>query len=92
MTISASPTHSFSYAGMEFNTYHVSKGEGKSLHEHTYNHATVCLLGSCVVRVKNKEIILTKNSQPLNLPANYPHEIEALEDGTIFANIMSEIK
>lgn len=92
MIISSPQVHNFTYDGMTFHTYHADKGQGKEKHEHTFNHATLCLLGSCVVRVKDKEIILTKNSQPLDLPANIPHEIEALEDGTIFVNLFAEGK
>jgi len=33
-----------------------------------------------------------KYSQPLNLPANEWHEIEALEDETVFVNIFAENK
>lgn len=36
--------------------------------------------------------MITKYSQPLNLIANEWHEIEALEDGTVFVNVFSEPK
>lgn len=88
----ASPAHSFSYAGAQHNVYHVDKGEGLPFHQHEWNHATVCHTGSCLVRVKGKELVMTSISQPLDLPANEPHEIEALEDGTVFVNIFAEGK
>lgn len=84
------PMHNFKYVGAQFNVYHASRGEGLPKHEHTYNHATVCHSGSCVVRVKGKEIVMTPYTQPIDLPANESHEIEALEDGTVFVNIFSE--
>jgi quercetin dioxygenase-like cupin family protein len=85
--IVVAPKHSFSYAGLQVATYHAASGEGLPMHDHTYNHATVCHAGSCVVRVKGKEIVMQPGTMPLDLPANIPHEIEALEDGTVFTNI-----
>ena len=82
--------HTFAYAGAQFNVFHAKKGEGLPMHEHAWNHATVCQVGSCVVRVKGKEIVMTATMQPIDLPANFPHEIEALEDGTVFVNIFKE--
>jgi hypothetical protein len=35
---------------------------------------------------------MNKDSQPLNLPAGEWHEIEALEDGTVFVNVFAEGK
>ncbi|CAB5219450.1 hypothetical protein UFOVP229_74 [uncultured Caudovirales phage] len=84
------PFHSFAYAGAQVNVYHADKGDGLPMHEHTWSHATVCQVGSCVVRVKGKEIVMTSTTQPIDLPANVPHEIEALEDGTVFVNIFKE--
>ena len=71
------------------NVYHVNQGEGLPMHEHNHNHATVCHAGSCVVRVKGREITMQPGTQPLDLPANIPHEIEALENGTVFTNIFA---
>ena len=90
--IPARLAHTFEYAGAQLNVYHADKGEGLPLHEHEWNHATVCHVGSCVVRVKGKEIVMTATTQPIDLPANIPHEIEALEDGTVFVNVFSEGK
>ena len=86
------PYHQFLYSGTQLNVYHANKGEGLPKHQHNFNHATVCHVGSCVVRVKGKEIIMNCNSQPIDLPANIDHEIEALEDGTVFVNIFAEGK
>ena len=90
MIIQAPPQFTFLYDGMRINVFHVNKSEGIASHQHTYNHATVCHVGKCVVRVKGKEIIMTKETQPLDLPANISHEIEALEDGTVFVNMFAE--
>lgn len=34
---------------------------------------------------------MTKDTQPVNLRANEWHEIEALEDGTVFVNVFAEL-
>ena len=92
MTIAIMPKHSFNYDGVEVYIYHANKGEGLPKHEHTYAHATMCHSGSCIVRKKNREVIINKDSKPLNLKQNEWHEIEALEDNTVFVNIFAEGK
>ena len=82
-------TQTFQYAGATINVYHANKGEGLPMHQHPHNHATMCCAGSCLVRVKGKEIRMHPLTQPIDLPANVPHEIEALEDNTVFVNIFS---
>ena len=84
------PAHSFSYEGARMNIYHADKGEGLPKHDHIYSHATFCMSGSCIVRKEGKEILVDKNTQPINLVANEWHEIEAAEDGTVFCNVFSE--
>jgi quercetin dioxygenase-like cupin family protein len=78
--------------GVTVNVYHANKGQSLPRHEHTYAHLTMCHFGSCVVRKEGKEYILNKETQPINLKANEWHEIEALEDGTIFVNVFAEGK
>jgi quercetin dioxygenase-like cupin family protein len=72
--------------------YHANKGEGLVKHEHTFAHATMCNSGSCVIRKEGKQVTITKDTQPVNLIANEWHEIEALEDGTVFVNVFAEGK
>jgi quercetin dioxygenase-like cupin family protein len=74
------------------NVYHASKGEGLPRHEHVFSHLTMCHAGSCVVRNERRELVMTKNTQPVNLLANEWHELEALEDGTVFVNVFAEEK
>lgn len=92
MTISILPSHVFTYDGAVLNIYYANKGEGLPCHEHSYSHATFCTSGSCVVRKEGKEIIFTKETQPANLKAGEWHEIEALENNTVFINVFSEGK
>jgi len=92
MTTNIIPAHVFTYAGCNLNVYHANKGEGLVRHEHTFNHATVCQSGSCLVSLEGRSYTMNKDSQPLDLPANEWHEIEALEDGTVFVNVFAEGK
>ena len=92
MTIAIAPAHNFTYDGAVVNVYHANKGEGLPRHEHTYSHATLCAAGSCVIRKEGKEVIVNKHTKPINLRAAEWHEIEALEDGTVFINIFAEGK
>jgi len=92
MTIAVGAKHIFTYDGATVNIFHANKGEGLPKHEHAYAHATFCTAGSCVVRKEGKEVIFDKTTQPANLKENEWHEIEALEDGTVFVNIFSETK
>ena len=92
MTTNVTPAHSFTYSGAQINIYHANRGEGLSKHEHIYSHASYCSSGSCVIRKANKQVVIDKFSQPVNLVANEWHEIEALEDNTVFTNIFAEGK
>jgi hypothetical protein len=92
MTTNVTPAHSFTYSGAQINIYHANRGEGLSKHEHAFSHASYCSSGSCVIRKANKQVVIDKFSQPVNLVANEWHEIEALEDNTVFTNIFAEGK
>ena len=92
MVVTISPSHSFTYDGAQLNIYHADKGEGLPKHEHNFCHATMCNSGSCLVSLEGRSYTINKYSQPLNLPANEWHEIEALEDGTVFVNVFAEGK
>jgi quercetin dioxygenase-like cupin family protein len=92
MVTNIAPAHVFTYDGAQLNVYHANKSEGLPKHDHIYSHATICNSGSCEVRLQGRKYILNKTSQPLNLPANQWHEIEALEDNTVFVNVFAEGK
>lgn len=93
MTIAIIPRHSFTYDGARINVYHANKDEGLPQHGHAYSHATMCNSGSCLVTLENgKSIVMTKDTQPVNLLAGINHELKALEDNTVFVNIFAEGK
>jgi hypothetical protein len=92
MVIRVEPKHSFTYDGAMVNIYHANKGEGLPMHNHMYSHATACMNGSCKYTHNGKILIADKNTQPVNLLAFSDHEIEALEDNTVFVNVFAEGK
>lgn len=92
MVTAISPHHNFIYDGAVINIFHANKGEGLPRHEHTFAHATFCTSGSCYIRKEGKEVLVTKETQPINLRANEWHEIEAVEDETVFINVFAEGK
>jgi len=93
MTVTAiTPAHQVVYDGAVVNIFHANKGEGLPKHGHIYSHLTMCHAGSCVIRKEGIEKIVDKNTQPINLVANEWHEIEALENGTVFVNVFAEGK
>jgi hypothetical protein len=92
MTYGIQPAHKVVYDGANVYVYHANKSEGLPKHKHEYAHLTMCHAGSCVIRKEGIEKIVDKNTQPINLKAAEWHEIEALEDGTVFVNVFAEGK
>lgn len=92
MTQAIPPVHQVTYDGATLNVYHANKGQGLPRHDHAYAHLTMCHAGSILVTKEGKSLTMTKDTQPVNLVASEWHEIEALEDGTIFVNVFSEGK
>ena len=82
-----SPVHTVRIENTVFTVYHANKGQGIPYHAHPYSHLTMCHAGSCVIRKKGKELLITKESLPVNLIADGAHEIEAIEDNTVFVNV-----
>ena len=87
-----SPRFNITQDGTTLNVYHANKGEGLPQHEHVFSHLTMCHAGSIKVSNERRSLVMTKDTQPVNLVANEWHEIEALEDGTVFVNVFAEGK
>lgn len=87
-----SPRFTVTQDGTTLNVFHSVKGEGLPRHEHSYAHLTFCHAGSIIIRKEGREFVMTKDTQPVNLVANEWHEIEALEDNTVFVNVFAEGK
>jgi quercetin dioxygenase-like cupin family protein len=92
MTDTVQPCFQVTQNGTTLNVYHADKGEGLPRHDHAYAHLTMCHSGSIIVRKEGRELVMTKDTRPVNLVANEWHEIEALEDGTVFVNVFAEGK
>lgn len=84
--------HTFTFNKTTVNVYHADKGEGLPMHSHAYTHTTMCNAGSCKYTQNGKSIIANKDTQPVELIAGGHHEIEALENGTVFVNVFAENK
>lgn len=76
--------------GTTLNIFHANTGEGLPKHDHAYSHLTMCHAGKCIVRKEGRELMMDKDTQPVNLIAGEWHEIEALEDHTIFVNVFAQ--
>ena len=85
--INVGPKYIFSYANMTFNLYHANTGEGLIKHSHTVSHLTVTTSGKTVTRKENIYKEMNKDHPPIILKEDEWHEIESLEDGTVFINI-----
>ncbi len=85
--IAAHPARSYTYVGMTVNEFRVNQGEGIPKHAHDYAHLTVCHAGRCIVRKEGKEFFIAPDASPAELTAVEWHEIEAVENGTVFSNI-----
>jgi len=84
--------HTVTQDGTTSVVYHANAEEGLTRHDHRYSHLTFCHAGKLIVRKEGRELVMTKDTQPVNLVAAEWHEIEALEDGTVFVNVFAENK
>ena len=92
MVLEAKVQHDMTYGNSIVRVYHAEKGQGIPNHSHNYSHATICISGSCKLTQEDKFITVNKDSKPVNLLAGKFHEIEALEDGTVFINVFAKGK
>jgi quercetin dioxygenase-like cupin family protein len=87
--IGVQPVHAFEYDGTQVNIFHPDKGQGIPRHDHPYSHATVVYAGRLLCTKENFRLEMTKETQPIVLKAGEWHELEAMEDGTVFSNIFA---
>ena len=90
--VASAPKQIVTYDGASLVVYHVDTGFGLLKHSHAYAHLTMCHAGSIKVSNERRSLVMTKHTQPVNLKAGEWHEIEALEDGTVFVNVFAEGK
>lgn len=91
MVAHVSPVYGFRYGGVVINVYHANVGEGLQKHSHEYSHLTMCHAGKLRITKEHRVLELTKDSNPVNLREVEWHELEALEDGTVFVNIFKDL-
>ena len=87
--IQVAPRFAVTQDGTTINVYHADAGQGLLRHEHLYSHLTICTAGRCIIRKEGRQLEMTKDTQPVNLVADEWHEIEALEDNTVFINVFA---
>ena len=87
--IDIKPTHDVSMNGVYFQIFHANKGEGVAKHEHPHGHATMCHAGKILVSKDGIQLHMDKTTTPVILKAGGWHEIEAVEDGTVFVNVFA---
>ena len=86
--IQLTPLYTFPYKESIITFYKGNAGEGLRKHEHNDSHLTVISSGKVCIRKENIYKELVVGDQPINLKENEWHEIEILEDNTIFFNVM----
>lgn len=86
------PSHSVIFDGTTIHIYYANKGDGLPRHDHRYSHLLACVNGSLVIRKEGIEVVLNKNSKPVNLKEREWHEFEALEDNTVMITAFAEGK
>jgi quercetin dioxygenase-like cupin family protein len=75
----------FDYQGLKFTNYSGNKGEGLPKHEHG-EHFVMVACGKVCIRKENIYKELSAGDPPLILRGGEWHEIEILEDNTVFIN------
>jgi hypothetical protein len=85
------PTYTYEYLNSTVAMYHANKGEGLPRHEHIFAHMSMCCSGRIAVRKENVYVEMDQNHVPVLLKEREWHEIEALEDNTIFINILPRV-
>jgi quercetin dioxygenase-like cupin family protein len=90
----ALPKYTIDVKDTSIQVFHLDKaGEGHPKHVHTYSHVTVVHHGKLKVTTeKNGSFEMTKDTKPLAFPLNQWHELEAMEDGTVFCNVFQRGK
>jgi hypothetical protein len=82
------PHYVFQYNGITFSYYKGDKGEGLPKHKHIVSHLTFVASGKTCICKENIYREMVAGDQPLNLKENEWHEIEILEDNTVFINVI----
>lgn len=88
---SINPVRSFAIDGVTINIYYAACGEGLPEHSHAHDHVTACISGSCLITKGGVRHTINAGAMPVRLRAPDPHEIESIEDGTVFINVLGQM-
>ena len=89
------PSIDFVLVGTRVQAFLADRGQGLPSHIHSRSHALFVVSGSIVIRILDERCNLTTHyrdawDQPVELPEDRWHEIEASEDNTIFMTVHDE--
>jgi quercetin dioxygenase-like cupin family protein len=76
----------FDYKGLHLTYYSGNSGEGLPKHEHGFSHFVMVARGKVCICKENTYKELSAGDLPVDLKENEWHEIEILEDNTVFIN------
>jgi len=80
------PKYVFRKGQTNFSYYSGDTGDGIPRHEHTFSHYVMVAHGKICIRKENLYREFIGGDEPINLRENEWHEIEILEDNTVFIN------
>lgn len=76
--------------GVAVTVYFMNAGDKIAMHTHAVMHTTGCAAGKSEVEIEGEAPFQMVSGVPdFDLPANIPHEIRAIEDGTVIVNLIS---
>lgn len=87
--IDVKPIHDVSINGVYLQIFHANKGEGVAKHEHPHSHATMCHAGKILISKDGIQLSMDKTTPPILLKSDGWHQIEAIEDETVFVNVFA---
>lgn len=83
------PQHEMNINNVLFQTFHVNTGEGINSHTHDYSHVTICHAGKIRITKSHVQVEMDKNTPAVMLKGEEWHQIEAIEDNTVFVNVFA---
>lgn len=85
-------TKQFRFEDVFATIYQYNKGDVLVWHKHSTEHSHGVFSGKTLIEIEGKDNTEVFISENINLPANIPHQITALEDNTIFVNIIKLVE
>jgi len=89
--IEKEPAHQMNVNGVLVQSFYVNNGEGVNNHEHDYSHVTLCHSGKIRITNSYVQVDMDSNTPAILIKGDEWHQIEALENNTIFISVFSLI-